>query len=63
MQPGLEHRILGELPGPAAKLGEDLLRDVGRELRVAVGATQCRGVHEVHMTPDQFGEGGLGPFP
>jgi hypothetical protein len=47
------------LPGT---FGEDLLGDIFGAMDVTVDEAQRCGINEVHMSPDEFGEGGLRMF-
>jgi hypothetical protein len=47
------------LPRLAREIGEDALRDILREMRIAAALPQRDRVNEVDVAPDEFAEGRL----
>lgn len=60
MQPAGQHDIFGKGRGFAREVGEDELRDVLREMRVAAGLPERGGINERDVARDKFAERGFG---
>jgi hypothetical protein len=60
MKPAGERTFGAERPGLAGEIGEDRLRDVGRQAGIAGDFAEGDGINEVEVPPDQLGEGPFG---
>ncbi len=57
-----EHRLclrLTRAPRAAGQVDKNVLSHLGCQRRITMTATQGGRVHQIHLAPDQFGEGRL----
>src|SRR5262245_64986925 len=60
MKPSGQHDIFGKGTRLPCEIGENQLSHVLCQMCVAARSSQRGGINEIHMTGDQFAEGGIG---